>query len=61
MCQAMDDVEDALTKLKSEPWVRAAGSDVADEGVAVVVEGDVFPLKASEGGSARGHLRILLL
>ena len=61
MCQAMDEVEDALTKLKRDPWARAAGADVAEEGVAVVVEGDVFPPKGSEGGSAGGHLRILLL
>ena len=58
MCQAVDEVEDALTKLKRDPWARAAGADVAEEGV---VEGDVFPPKGSEGGSAGGHLRILLL
>ena len=56
----MDEVEDALTKLKRDPWARVAGADIAEEGVAVV-EGDVFPLKGSEGGSAGGHLRILLL
>ena len=60
MCQAVDEVEDTLTKLKRDPWARAAGADVAEEGVAVV-EGNVFPLKGSEGGSAGGHLRILLL
>ena len=61
MCQAVDEVEDVLTKLKRDPWVRAAGTDVAEEDVTVVVEGDVFPLMGSEGGSAGGHFRILLL
>ena len=37
MCQAMDEVEDALKKLKRDPWARAASADVAEEGVAVVV------------------------
>ena len=59
MCQAVYDVEDALTKLKRDPRARAAGADVTEEDV--VVEGDVFPPKGSEGGSAGGHLRILLL
>ena len=57
----MDEVEDTLTKLKRDPWARAAGADIAEEGVAVVVEGNVFPPKGSEGDSAGGHLRILLL
>ena len=57
----MDEVEDALTKLKRDPWARAAGADVAEEGGVVVVEGDVFPPKGSEGGFAGAHLRILLL
>ena len=48
MCQAVDEVEDALTKLKRDPWARAAGADVTEEGVAVVVEGWVFE-------SLRGH------
>ena len=61
MCQAVDEVEDASTKLKRDPWTRTTGADIAEEGVAVVVEGNVFPLKGSEGGSAGGHLRILLL
>ena len=47
MCQAMDEVEDALTKLKRDPLARAAGADVAEEGVAVVVERDVFPPEGS--------------
>ena len=37
MCQAVDEVEDALTKLKRDPWARAASADVAEEGVAVVI------------------------
>ena len=57
----MDKVEDVLTKLKRDPWARVAGADIAEEVVAVVVEGDVFPPKGSEGGSAGGHLRIPLL
>ena len=61
MCQAVDEVEDVMTKLKRDPWARVADADVGEEGVAVVVEGDVFPPKGSEGGSAGGHLRILLL
>ena len=61
MCEAVDEVEDESTKLKRDPWTRMAGADVAGEGVAVVVEGNVFPPKGSEGGSAGGHLRILLL
>ena len=61
MCEAMDKVEDASTKLKTDPWTRTAGADIAEEGVAVVVEGNIFPQKGSEGGSAGGHLRILLL
>ena len=56
-----DEVEDALTKLKRDPWARAAGADAAEEGVAVVVERGIFPPKGSEGGSAGGYLRILLL
>ena len=61
MCQAVDEVEDALIKLKRDPWARADSAEVTEEGVAVVAEGDVFPPKGSEGGSAGGHLRILLL
>ena len=57
----MDEVEGSLMKLKRDPWERVAGADVSEEGVAVVAEGDVFPPKGSEGGSAGGHLRILLL
>ena len=49
------------TKLKRNPRVRTAGADVAEESVAVVVEGDVFPLKSGEGDPAGGYLRILLL
>ena len=61
LASCVDKVDDALTKLKRDPWARAASPDVAEEGVTVVVEGDVFPPKGSEGGSAGGHLRILLL
>ena len=61
MSEAMDDVEDASTELKRNPRPRTAGADVAEESGAAVVEGDVFPLKSGEGGSAGGHLRILLL
>ena len=57
----MDEVEDASTKLKRDPWTKVACDDVAEEGVAVVVEGNVFPPKGGEGGSAGRHLRILLL
>ena len=48
------------TELKRNPGARTAGDDVA-ESVAVVVEGDIFPLKSGEGGPVGGHLRILLL
>ena len=61
MCKAVDEVENSSTKLKRDPWTRTAGADVAEEGVAIVVEENVFPPKGSEGGSARGHLRFLLL
>ena len=57
----MGEVEDASTKLKRDPWTRTAGADVAEEGVTIVVEGNVFPPKGSDGGSAGGRLRILLL
>ena len=46
VCQAVDEVEDVLTKLKRGPWARATGADVAEEGVAVVVERDIFPPRA---------------
>ena len=61
MCEAVDEVEDTSTKLKRDPWTRTAGADVTEEGVAIVVEGNVFPPKSGKGGSAGGHLRILLL
>ena len=57
----MDKVEGSSTELKRNPRARMAGADVAEESVAVVVEGDVFPLKSGEGGPVGGHLRILLL
>ena len=59
--EAMDEVEDMSTELKRNPRVRTAGADVVEKSGASVVEGDVFPLKNGEGGSAGGHLRILLL
>ena len=61
MCEAVDEVENASTKLKRDTWTKTAGADVAEEGVDVVVEGNVLPPKGSEGGSAGGHLKILLL
>ena len=61
MSEAVNKVEDESTKLKRNPRARTAGADVAEESGAVVVEGDVFPLKSSEGGPAGEHLRILLL
>ena len=35
----MDEVENVLTKLKRDPWARAAGADVAEEGVALLLKG----------------------
>ena len=61
MCEAVDEAEDTSTKLKRDPWTRTAGADVAEEGVTVVVERNVFPPKGGEGGSEGGHLRILLM
>ena len=61
MWEAVDEVENVSTKLKRDPWTKTAGADVAEESVAVVAEGNVFPPKCSEGGSAGRHLRILLL
>ena len=49
------------TPTTTTTWVRMAGADVTEEGVAVVVEGNVFPLEGGKGGSAGGQLRILLL
>ena len=59
--KAMDEVNDSSTELKRDPMARTADADVAEESGAIVVEGDVFPLKSSEAGPAGGHLRILLL
>ena len=59
--EAMDEVEDVPTELKRNPNARTAGADVAKKSGATVVKGDVFPLKSGEGGSAGGHLRIMLL
>ena len=49
---SMDEVENSSTELKRNPRARAADADVTEENGAVVLEGEVFPLKSSEGSPA---------
>ena len=59
MGEAVDEVEDSSSERKSDPWARAAGTNVAEDGGAMIVDGDVLPLKGGERRPTGGRLGVL--
>ena len=52
--KALDKVKDLTTERKRDPRARAAGTCVAEDSSPVVIDGDVLPLKGSDGRQQEG-------
>ena len=61
MGEAMDEVEDSSSERKRDPRARAARTNVAEDGGAMIIDGDVLPLKGGERHPAGGSLGVLRL
>ena len=59
--KAVNQVKNMTPKRKGNPRAGSSGGDITEDGGAVSIEGHVFPLERSGGGTTAGQFRILLL